>query len=151
MAIAFTLLEYPPLQELLQLDSIYTNSVVYISHFFIALFGIEVSSANDLIYLPHDILKIEFGCNGMEAILLFTMAVLAFSASLKQKVIGLIVGSTLLQAINILRIVLLAYVLENHPKYFELMHTYVTQSMMVVLSLVVFILYLNWIEREILA
>lgn len=149
MSIAFTLLEYEPLRELLMLDSIYTYSVVYISQYFIQLIGIHVETSNEFIYLNSSALQIEFGCNGLEAILLFTVAVLAFEGSIKNKIIGIVLGSSVLQLINIARIVLLAYVLEYHDKYFEVMHIYVTQSMMVVLALVVFLLYLAWIEREV--
>ncbi|NPA64510.1 MAG: hypothetical protein GXO16_06010 [Epsilonproteobacteria bacterium] len=55
-------------------------------------------------------------------------------------------GVILLELINLARITLLAWVIERYPRQFDLMHDYITQSIMIVLAFLLFLLYLQRIE-----
>jgi exosortase/archaeosortase family protein len=148
MIIAFVLIEYESIKELLQLDRIYTGSVVWLSTHLIELIGIGVTSSGPFLHLHSAVMEVKFGCNGLEAILLFCAAVLAYPASWKQRVYGIVLGSTLLQFFNLLRIALLAWVLEFHRDIFDVMHEYITQSIMIVIAFVVFLIYLQYVNNE---
>ncbi len=148
MIIAFILVDYKPLHDALRLDDTYTYAVVYLSRFLIELIGISVTASGDLLHLPHAVMEVKFGCNGLEAILLFTAAVLAFPASWKQRLYGIVVGSTLLQFFNLLRIMLLGYVIEYHRDIFDVMHEYITQSILIAIAFVLFLLYLNYVNPK---
>jgi len=69
-------------------------------------------------------------------------------ASFKQKVYGLIIGFIVINSINIVRISLLGYVPINHKPVFDIMHSYVTQNIMIVLVFFIFIIYLNSISKS---
>ena len=119
----------------------YTNVINPIVTFLINSIGIEAMHMGIDIILPTSILKVLFGCNGLEAILIFIAGVLAFKADTKYKLKYLIQGILLISVINIFRLVLLAYVLEVHGNYFNLMHDYATQHVMVFIAIMLFLIF----------
>ena len=148
MIIAFILVDYAPVRQALQLDAYYTGVVVDISTWLIRLIGIEVTAQGAFLHLQSAIMEVKFGCNGLEAILLYVAAVLAFPASWRERVIGIVVGSTVLQILNIMRIAWLAWVLEYQRGMFAIMHEYITQSIMIALAFIIFIIYLQKVGIE---
>jgi len=146
MVAAFLLVDYEPVRAALQLDAYYTGAVVKLSALLIDLLGIPVRDQGAFLYLSHAVMEVKFGCNGLEAILLYAAAVLAYPAGWKLRIIGIIAGSTVLQVLNIIRIGVLAWVLEYHRQQFALMHEYVTQSIMIALAFIVFLFYLQAAE-----
>ena len=148
MLLAFMLIEYESVKNFLNLDALYTGSVVWLSTHLIALLGINVSAEGAFLHLNSAVMEVKFGCNGLEAILLYCAAVLAFPASWRARLIGIVIGSTLLQLFNLLRIALLAWVLEYHRSIFDVMHEYITQSIMIVIAFVVFLIYLQYVTDE---
>lgn len=148
MIAAFVLVDYEPVRDALMLDAYYTGAVTQLSAWLIDAIGIHVQAKGALLYLNHAVMEVKFGCNGLEAILLYVAAVLAYPASGKLRLLGIVAGSALLQVLNILRIGVLAWVLEYHQPQFALMHEYVTQSIMIALAFIVFLFYLQAAERE---
>jgi len=148
MLLAFMLIEYESVKNFLNLDALYTGSVVWLSTHLIALLGINVSAEGAFLHLNSAVMEVKFGCNGLEAILLYCAAVLAFPAAWRARLIGIVIGSTLLQFFNLLRIALLAWVLEYHRNIFDVMHEYITQSIMIVIAFVVFLIYLQYVTDE---
>jgi exosortase/archaeosortase family protein len=88
-------------------------------------------------------MDVQFGCNGIEAMLIYAAAIAAFPASWKRKLIGIFAGIVLIHAANVLRIVALAYTGVYYPKLFQYLHVYVLQGMMVAFALVIFFIYLH--------
>ena len=148
MIIAFILVDYKPVHDLLRLDEYYTGGVVYLSRFLIELIQIPVTAQGAFLHLSNAIMEVKFGCNGLEAILLFTAAVLAYPASWKARLLGVILGSIFLQFFNLIRIAILAWVLEYHPTVFPIMHEYITQSIMIAIAFVAFLIYLQNVSRH---
>ncbi|MEA1918973.1 MAG: archaeosortase/exosortase family protein [Campylobacterota bacterium] len=148
MLAAFILVDYEPLRNLLHLDEYYTGSVVYLSAFLINLINIPVTVEGIYLHLNSAVMEVKFGCNGLEAILLYTAAVLAFPASWKLRTVGVILGSSFLQVFNLIRIAILAWVLEYHPTVFPIMHEYITQSIMIAIAFIIFLIYLQNINRH---
>ncbi|MEA3523775.1 MAG: archaeosortase/exosortase family protein [Campylobacterota bacterium] len=148
MIIAFILVDYKPVHDFLRLDEIYTTGVVFLSHYLIELIGIDVRVEGAYLHLASAVMEVKFGCNGLEAILLLLAAILAYPASMKAKLLGIILGSTFLQFFNIIRIAMLAWVLEYHPVVFPIMHEYITQSIMIAIAFVIFLVYLQNVTRH---
>ncbi len=148
LAIAFFLIDYEPMRKALHLESLYNDFVASLSAWFINLFGISAKALRDTIVLPHAKMIIKFGCNGLEAIFIYIAGVLAYPANAKMKVLGIVIGSLVLEVLNILRIALLAWTIEHYPNHFELMHTYITQSIMIVLAFLTFLFYLQKVPHE---
>ena len=109
MVLAFLLVDYKPVHDFLRLDEFYTSAVVAVSEKLISLLGMSVSAQGKFLQLSHAVMEVKFGCNGLEAILLFVAAVLAYPASWKMRAAGIFVGSALLQLFNLVRIAVLVW------------------------------------------
>lgn len=79
-------------------------------------------------------LEIVRGCDGAGALFLVMSAVLVFPSGLKRKLIGLVLGIGLIYFLNLLRICVLYFVIAYYPGWFQLIHTYVAPTLMVVLG-----------------
>jgi exosortase/archaeosortase family protein len=125
----------------------YTEVINPIVTFFINSIGINAIYIGIDIFLPTSTLKVLFGCNGLEAILIFTAGILAFKADLKYKLKYLLQGILFISTVNIFRLVILAYVLEVHSNYFSLMHDYVTQHIMIFLAILLFLIFTSNVKE----
>jgi len=136
-------------QKVFDLQLFYTSFMNPIVTYFINMIGIDALSVGLNILLPSATLKVIFGCNGLEAILIFVAAMLAFKSNLKLKVKYLLEGVLLIATINIFRLVILAYIIEYHSYYFSFMHDYVTQDMMIFLAIMIFLIFTQKMKTEI--
>ena len=64
------------------------------------------------------------GCNGVEAAIVLIAGIVAFPASLKNKVIAILAGFLFVQALNIVRIISLFYLGQWNYTVFEWFHLY---------------------------
>ena len=148
LAIAFFLIDYEPMRKLLHIENFYNDLIASLSAWLITLLHIPVTAHHNTLQLPHANMIIKFGCNGLEALLIYLAGVLAYPAKWHQKLIYGVIGMIILEIINILRIALLAWTIEHYPKQFDLMHNYITQSIMIVLAFLLFLLYLQRVGSE---
>ena len=92
--------------------------------------------------------SIQPGCNGVEAMICLTAAIIAFPASWKSKLYGLIFGFLAIQALNIVRIISLFYLLQWDKEWFEWAHLYLWQALIILDALVVFIIWVRMLPDE---
>ena len=85
------------------------------------------------------------GCNGVEAMIVLAAAIIAFDASWKHKLVGLIFGFIAIQALNIVRIISLFYLLQWNRDWFEWAHLYIWQALIILDALIIFILWIRWL------
>ncbi|MTW23093.1 exosortase H [Allochromatium palmeri] len=91
---------------------------------------------------------IEAGCNGIEAAIILMAAMLAFPATWRQRLIGITLGLTTVQGLNILRIISLFYLGQWNRTVFEWAHLYVWQALIMLDVLLVFLFWLRWVSRQ---
>ena len=87
--------------------------------------------------------SIQPGCNGVEAMICLTAAIIAFPASWKSKLYGLLFGFLAIQLLNIVRIISLFYLLQWDETWFEWAHLYLWQALIILDALVVFIIWVR--------
>ena len=92
--------------------------------------------------------SIEAGCNGVEAVLLLSAAVLAYPSSWKLKVAGIGLGFLAIQGVNLLRIITLYYMAGWEPKVFEFFHLYLWQALIMLDVLVVWLIWIRRVGKE---
>jgi len=92
--------------------------------------------------------KIMPGCNGVEAMICLAAAIIAFTSTWMQKIIGLIAGFIAIQLLNIVRIISLFYLLQWNKEWFEWAHLYVWQALIILDALIIFILWVRWLPAE---
>lgn len=122
----------------------YTEGIARVAGGILDLFGEQTSVHGTLLQSPRYRVNIYHGCNGLLATSIYAAAVLAFPATWRQRGIGLGIGMLAIQAINMLRIVSLYYIGIYFPQLFAVAHGYVWQSIVILLSMVVWIF---WAER----
>ena len=144
MGAFFLLIGLKPIQDVLDLNGRYTRGVVLLTSKILEILGIQSTYQGSIIQLPSIALDVKFGCNGLEAVMIYGVAVIAFPAQWKYKLMGIGGGFVLLQIINILRITALAYSAIHFQTLFEYIHIYIAQGMMIAVSLGVFFIYLNY-------
>jgi len=144
MGAFFILIGFDPVLKLFDINGLYTHAIVAITASILSILGIASTCQGSIIELFSISLDVKFGCNGLEAVMIYSVAVIAFPASWKKKLIGIASGFAVIQIVNILRIVGLAYSGIHARNLFEYIHIYIAQGMMIAISLGVFFIYLNY-------
>ena len=137
-----------PIKKLIDINGLYTNMIVYFSALLIEPFGIVEGVKGSIINLKGLSLDVRFGCNGLEAFLIYTVAILSFPATLGRKAIGVFAGFLVLQILNVLRIAGLGLSGIYLKDYFHYIHIYVAQGMMIAVALVLFLVWLNYATQK---
>ena len=91
--------------------------------------------------------SIEAGCNGVEATIVLIAAILAFPASWKHKLVGLLVGIVAVQGLNIVRVISLFYLGQWNFDAFEWAHLYLWQALIMLDVMVVWLLWVRTLPR----
>lgn len=92
--------------------------------------------------------SIQPGCNGVEAMICLTAAIVAFPASWKSKMYGLLFGFIAIQALNIVRIISLFYLLQWNKEWFDWAHLYLWQALIILDALIAFIIWVRMLPEE---
>jgi len=79
------------------------------------------------------------GCNGIYVVCIVVSAVLAFPSTKREKLVGLLLGITGVQIVNLVRIISLYYIGLTNPALFERFHHYVWQTGVIVISMAIWI------------
>src|SRR5210317_979405 len=87
--------------------------------------------------------RIERGCNGLEAVIILFSAIFAFPAPLKNKLIGFVIGFFAIQILNLVRIISLYYLGQWNYAAFEWFHLYLWQALIILDALVVWLIWLR--------
>lgn len=86
---------------------------------------------------------IEAGCNGVEATLVLVAAMLAFPATWRHRLVGIVAGVVAVQALNIVRVVSLFYLGQWNQDVFEWAHLYVWQALIMLDVLIVWVIWVR--------
>lgn len=122
----------------------FTAGVARVSGVTLQLLGQDVTREDTVLRSPRFAVNIENGCNGIETMLIFMAAVLAFPASWRSRLAGLGIGLVAIQAVNLVRVVALFLTGAYFPAFFDASHTVIWQTL-VILSGV--LLWLLWASR----
>lgn len=91
--------------------------------------------------------RIERGCNGVEAMIILFAAIFAFPAPLKNKLLGFVAGFFAIQILNLVRIVSLFYLGQWNQVAFEWFHLYLWQALIILDALVVWLIWLRTLPQ----
>jgi exosortase H (IPTLxxWG-CTERM-specific) len=91
--------------------------------------------------------RIELGCNGVEALIILFAAIFAFPAPIKSKFIGFAIGFFAIQGLNLVRIVSLFYLGQWNEVAFEWFHLYLWQALIILDALVVWLIWLRTLPQ----
>lgn len=92
--------------------------------------------------------SIEAGCNGIEACIILTAAMLAYPASLRLKLAGIMLGFVAIQVVNVGRVISLFYLAAWNQAVFEFAHLYLWQILIMLDVLVVWLIWIRQVARR---
>lgn len=87
--------------------------------------------------------SIEPGCNGIEACIVLFAAVIAFPASWRHKLVGLVIGFVAIQGLNVVRVISLFYLGQWNTAVFNFAHEYLWQALIMLDVLIVWLLWVR--------
>lgn len=122
----------------------FTALVAKTSGWLLDVIGQDVSMRGTQIISSRFAVDIKNGCNGLETVIVFASAVLAFPAAWRTKLLGLVGGVAAIQVINLVRVVALFLTGAYFPSFFDSSHTVVWQSIVVACGV---LLFLVWASR----
>ena len=127
----------------------FTALVADVSVWFIQLFDDNVVAISNVIRdkTTGFGVRIERGCNGVEALIILFSAIFAFPAPLKNKLIGFTIGFFAIQGLNLVRIVSLFYLGQWNQVAFEWFHLYLWQALIILDALVVWLIWLRTLPQ----
>lgn len=148
LLIAMFAIELTPLGQTWLVDP-FTQGVARLSAATVQLFDGGVHAFGNILQDRDNgfAVAIEAGCNGVEAAIVLTAAMFAFPSSWRMKAIGIAAGLFAAQSLNVLRIISLFYLGQWNRPLFELAHLYVWQSLIILDVLVVFLVWLRYLDR----
>lgn len=149
MGLFLLLIGYEPIKRILDIDGLYSRGIVAVTAFFLKFAGVAVRTNGSILYTPGAALDIRFGCNGLEAVLIYSVALLAFPAPWIKRAIGILAGFVIIQTLNILRIIALAFVRVHYPGFFGLFHIYIAQGILIAVALVLFIAWIGYAQKDV--
>lgn len=122
----------------------FTGSIAKASGVALNVLGQGVERTGTMIRNPRFAVNIKNGCNGVEAMVILLAAIVAFPATWKARGIGLVLGTVVIQVVNLIRVVALFLTGAYFPKLFDSSHTVIWQTI-VILSAV--LLWMYWANR----
>ena len=121
----------------------FTAGVARLSGAALNLLGQHVGLRGTIIQGPRFAVNIRNGCNGVEAMLIFLAAVLAFPASWRARLTGLGLGILAIQVINLVRVVSLYLTGAYFPRFFDASHTVIWQSVVILFGVLLWVFWAN--------
>jgi exosortase/archaeosortase family protein len=140
----FLLISLEPVRRVVDVNGLYTGFVVLVISKILFLLGIPVEYKGHVLELSSFALDIRFGCNGLEAVIIYSVAVLSFPTVWKKRVLGILFGFIGIQVVNLLRVVLLVLIAVYRMDVFEIAHLYVFQGIMIVVSFGIFLIFVDF-------
>ncbi len=126
-------------------DTRLSKGLVRVSHSLIVLFGGKAVAHDAILRTAAGGFAVEMrdGCNAVNVTLLLWSAVLAFPARAKHKLIGLIAGTLVIQAVNIVRFISLFYIGQYSMTLFDFAHGYLWETLLILDTVVVFCVWVR--------
>jgi exosortase H (IPTLxxWG-CTERM-specific) len=118
----------------------------WITEQWLRLVGGHASSSGPVVSLSSFAVEIRNNCNAIFEVGLYAAAVWAYPASWRDRLLGTLVGASVLYVVNVLRIVTLLMVGLLQPSWFEVMHLYAWQTLFLLVVTTCWIAWVSWIR-----
>ncbi|HEY0158577.1 MAG TPA: exosortase H [Thermoanaerobaculia bacterium] len=119
----------------------FTTAIASWSGVLLNVIGEGVTVTGTTIRSPRFAVNINNGCNGVEAMLILLASIVAFPATLRARVTGLLLGALAVQVLNAVRIVTLYLLGAYQPRLFDLFHTAVWQIAIILAAIGFFLVW----------
>lgn len=138
----FSLLAWKPVND--HVIEPFTAGIAKVSGWTLDAIGQDVRMEGTAIHGSRFAVNIRNGCNGVEAMIIFLAAVIAFPAPWRWRIQGLVIGIVVIQLVNLIRVVALYLTGAYWPKLFDSSHTVIWQTVVILTAV---LLWLWWAGR----
>jgi exosortase H (IPTLxxWG-CTERM-specific) len=121
----------------------FTAGIARVSGLCLDLLGQHTTLQGTVIRNAHFAVNIRNGCNGVETMLIFLAAVLAFPATWRSRGVGLLLGMAAIQAINLVRVIALFLTGVYLPRLFDTSHTVIWQTLVILCGVLLWVYWAN--------
>lgn len=142
LGVSFTAISLQPVND--GVIEPFTAGIAQVSGVTLNLLGQGITMRGTVIENHRFAVNIRNGCNGVETMLIFISAVLAFPAAWAARAIGLVIGILAIQLINLIRVVALFFTGAYFPELFDASHTVVWQTVVILCGV---LLWIFWASR----
>jgi len=145
LAGSFTLVSWNPVND--HVIEPFTAGVAVVSGAALDLVGQRVEMQGTVIRNDRFAVNIRNGCNGVETMLIFLSAVLAFPAPWGKRLLGAVLGVVAIQLVNLVRVVALFVTGVYFPDLFDASHTVVWQTVVILCGVLLWIVWADRVAR----
>lgn len=138
---SFTLISWNPVND--RVIEPFTAAIARAGGATLNLLGQQTKMSGTIIRSDRFAVNIRNGCNGVEAMLIYFAAVLAFPAPWKSRLLGVGLGFLAIQLVNLIRVVALFLTGVYLPKLFDSSHTVIWQTVVILSGVLLWILWAN--------
>ncbi len=138
---SFTLISFNPVND--RVIEPFTAAIARAGGATLNLLGQQTTMNGTVIRSERFAVNIRNGCNGVEAMLIYFAAVLAFPATWKSRLLGVGLGFVAIQLVNLIRVVALFLTGVYLPKLFDSSHTVIWQTVVILSGVLLWILWAN--------
>jgi exosortase H (IPTLxxWG-CTERM-specific) len=143
----FGLLQWPAVENVV---TQFSALLVTVGASLIRLFGGQVVNNHTILRSVANGFAVQMmnGCNGIHVTVLWAASVLAFPAPWRRKASGLVGGMVVIHALNMVRFLALFYIGQTQPAWFDFLHVYAAESLMMFVTLALFWLWAQRVLRS---
>jgi exosortase H (IPTLxxWG-CTERM-specific) len=122
----------------------YLAKTASLASWIMRLFGFEAATSGKFISTRGGGVSIENGCDGLQATMLYVIAVLSFPAPWRAKLWGVAAGVLVILLLNQARIITLLLLQVHLPDFFQTAHVSVWPALIILAALLIWILWARW-------
>jgi exosortase H (IPTLxxWG-CTERM-specific) len=115
----------------------FTGFVALTAKIVVNLFGAGATVQDNCLTASGFSINIVDGCNGIYAIAILISGVLAYPSSWMLRLWGILLGTLAIFLLNLVRVISLFYIGQRYPGFFEGVHVYVWQPIIIVWAIIV--------------
>jgi exosortase/archaeosortase family protein len=93
--------------------------------------------------------EIYYRCTGILPVAVLTVSILAYPGPLRQKLVALAAGVPILISLNLMRLVHLFYLGVHNPAAFDIAHTIVWETLLIVAIIGIWMGWTRWSDKRV--
>ncbi len=108
----------------------------------------QIIAKGEKLVSPFGSITILNGCEGFESMFLLFAAIIAFKAPLKNKIIGLAAGMSIIYFLNQIRIITLYYCFRYRKEWFDPIHSQIGPTLIILIACLFFLIWASRAGRN---
>ncbi|MBV6340460.1 archaeosortase/exosortase family protein [Candidatus Magnetobacterium casense] len=148
MFLFFLLMGLNVIKNVFDVNKVYNEIIVIMTSKVLYLLNIPSSCNGSILRLSTFAMEVKFGCSGLESVMIYSIAIVAYPATWMQRLVGIVTGFFIIQLLNIIRIVALGLTGIYFKEIFDVVHFYVAQGIMIAISLALFFMFSSYVAKN---